>query len=388
MTLIKSPYMESLPSLARLARALAEPPLPAPQASASADLDPTWQRAIAAAEPVGPGRDRVTDGPAEPTVPFSYRTSDDLLRHLPEPARDLLRRLDDHATEARDRSVALTAHVHAAEDRAGRVSLDVAAAIRAAGLPEVQSLDDAQRMAASGRFPSHYTEPMVAHVRRIVGEGDRLAEAQGEVARLRERQRQHAAATVPITALRNRIVTALGRSRPPFKPVELPDVPRGKAERTLAEARALAAEAAAEIERLSGPAVHPDDVLAVAAEAVRQHAATAHRFLRRGTAGTVTLDEPTPGHEAGDRAPVRPLALLCGIAPEATAAWIAEAMPTDATLPRLADRGQALASARQRLREAELIERAALRALGDDLTRLAERPEADPLLVLMVEAGR
>jgi hypothetical protein len=160
-----------------------------------------------------------------------------------------------------------------------------------------------------------------------------------------------------------------------------------KAEKALTEARAAIAALAAEIERLTGPAVHPDDVLTVAAAAVRQHAVSAHRFLRRGTAGTVTLDEPTPGHEAGDRAPVRPLALLCGIAPEATAAWIAEAMPTDATLPRLADRGQALASARQRLREAELLERAAIAALGDPLDRLAERAEADPLLILMVEAG-
>jgi len=384
---IPSDFM-SHPRLADLARRMqAEAPPPAPQAAAaSADLDPIWSRAIDRAGDPTP-RDRIADAP-EREPAFSYRTPEGLTHHLPPAARALLRRLDDAATESRDRSVALTAHVHAAEDRAGRASIDVAAAIRAAGLPEVPDLEAARALAERDRWPERFTEPMISHVRRIVAEGDRLAEAKGEVARLRDRQREHAARTAPITALRDRIVRALGRSRPPFKPVELPTIDLKKAERTLAEARAAIAEAAAEIESLSGPAVHPDDVAEVAAAAVRAHAVSAHRFMRRGTAGSVTLDEPTPGHEAGDRAPVRPLALLCGVMPEAVARWIAEAMPTDPDLPRLADRPRLLAEARARLRQAELGERAAIAALGDPLDRLAERPEADPLLVLMVEAAR
>jgi hypothetical protein len=208
---IPSDFMKH-PRLADLARRMtAEPPAPAPQpAAASADVDPIWSRVLDRAGDPTP-RDTVRDGPAEPTVPFAYRTSDDLLRHLPSEARALLQRLDDHATDARDRSVAMTGHVHAAEDRAGRVAIDVAAAIRAAGLPEVQSLDDARAMVERDRWPERFTEQMINHVRRIVAEGDRLSEAQGEVARLRERQREHAARTAPIVALRDRIVT---RPRP------------------------------------------------------------------------------------------------------------------------------------------------------------------------------
>jgi len=386
MTVIKSPYMESLPSLARLARALAEPPAPAP-AAASADLDPVWRTAIDRAGDPTP-RDRVGDVP-EREPAFSYRTSEDLTRHLPEPARALLRRLDDHATEARDRSVALTAHIHAADDRAARVSIDVAAAIRAAGLPEVQSLDDARAMAARDRWPERFTEPMISHVRRIVAEGARLAEAQGEVARLRDRQRQHAAATAPITALRNRIVTALGRSRPPFKVVELPTIDLKKAERTLTEARAVIATEQAKVERISTARPNEHEAFALALAAVERYGAeSGFGAAVKWTGNEVVIREATPGLSTEDYRPLRPLALLAAVVPQELAAAIARTIGADPDAPLMRDRPRLLAEARARLRQAELLERAAIAALGDPLDRLAERPEADPLLVLMVEAAR
>jgi len=386
MTVIKSPYMQDLPSLARLARTLADPalpPAPAPQAAAaSADLDPVWRTAIDRAGDPTP-RDRVGDVP-EREPAFSFRTSDDLLRHLPPAAVALMRRLDDAATEARDRSVALTAHIHAAEDRAGRVSIDVAAAIRSAGLPEVPDLEAARAMAERDRWPERFTEPQREHVRRIVAEGDRLAEAQAEVARLRERQRQHAEATAPITALRDRIVRALGRSRPPFKPVALPAVDAKKAEAALRGARETIAEAAAEIERISTARPNEHEAFALALAAVERYGAESGLGAAVKWNGTeFTIREATEDHR-----PLRPLALLAAVAPDLVAATIARTIGAHPDAPLMKDRPRLLAEARARLRQAELLERAAIAAMGDPLDRLAERPEADPLLVLMVEAGR
>ncbi len=374
MTIVPSPYLAGTPSLARLAAAA--PPAP---------LDPVWQQAIERQPP--PGRDAVRDAPSEPEPPFRYETSPDLLRHLPEPARALLRRLDEFSTEARDVTVALSRHIDAARDRSGRAALDVAAAIRNAGLPEAATLEQAREMVASDRWPPGFSEPMKAHVRHIVAEGERLREAEQEIARLVERRRDHTAATAPITTLRGRVTHALGRARPPFKEVELPEVSAKLAERTLAEARETITKATAALALLESGTLHPDDVASAAAAAVARHAATAHRFIRRRNE-TVVIEEPTPGREATDQAPTRPLALLCGIAPEATARWLATAIPSDPAAPRLADRPRLLAETRQRLREAELLERAAIAALGDPLDRLAARPEADPLLILGVEAQR
>jgi len=386
--IIPSPYLDKLPKLSEFYKKMpAEPPPPPPQAGAAPNLDPIWQQSI---DGMGDprSRDRVSNGQAEPSTPFSYRTSDNLLRHLPEPARALLQRLDDAATEARDRTVALMRHIYAAEERVSCAALDVAATIKAAGLREITTLQDAREMIANDSWPEGYGGPQREHVRVIVAAGDRLAAAQAEVQRLRERQRAHNDATAPIAALHDRVLRAVGRSRPPFKPVELPAVDAKKAEKVLTEARREITTLAAEIERVEGPAVHPDDLMEVATAAVRQHAVTAHSFLQRGKAGALTLREPIPGLEVGDQAPVRPLALLCGIVPEATARWIADALPADPALPRLADRAQALVAVRERLRQAELLERAAVAALGDPLHRLAERSDSDPLLVLMVEAAR
>ena len=374
MTVIHSPNLANTPSLARLAAA-----------APAAPLDPVWQGAISRQPP--PGRDRVAEAPAEPAPPFAYRTDPRVMDMLPIEGRAVLRRLDDAATEARDRSVALARHLDAARDRVGIASIDVTAAIRAAGLAEVATLGAAREIVASGRWPAAFTEPMRELVRRIVREGERLAEAEAEVDRLAERRREHAAATAPIVALRERVARALGRARPPFKVAPLPEVETKRAAALLATARETIAEAAAEIARLEGDAVHPADVQTIAAEAVARHAAAPHAFVSRSN-GTVLIDEPAPGAEAGDRAPVRPLAVLCGVMPDAVAAWIAAAIPTAPDAPRLAARPAMLAEARRRLREAELAERAAIAAMGDPLDRLAERAEADPLLVVLVEAGR
>jgi hypothetical protein len=385
---IPSDFM-SHPRLADLARWMtAEQPPPAPQpAAASADLDPVWRTAIERAGDPTP-RDRVADAP-EREPAFSYRTPEGLTQHLQPAAVALIRRLDDAATEARDRTVALTAHVHAAEDRAGRVSLDVAAAIRSAGLPEVPDLAAARALVERDRWPERFTEPQREHVRRIVAEGDRLAEAQGEVARLRDRQRQHAAETAPITALRNRIVTALSRSRPPFKPVALPDVPRGKAEKALAEARAAIATEQAEVERISTARPNEHEAFALALAAVERYGAESGLGAVVKWNGTeFTIREVTPGLSTEDHRPLRPLALFAAILPRETAAAIARTIGTDPEAPNMKDRPRVLAEARARLRQAELLERAALHALGDPLDRLAERADSDPLLALGVEAGR
>jgi hypothetical protein len=378
---------KSHPRLAELHRRMQEAPPPVAAASAAEPLDPVWQRAIERAEPPST-RDRVADAP-EREPPFSYRTSEDLTRHLPEPARALLRRLDDFATESRDRSVAMTAHVHAAEDRAGRASLDVQAAIRSDGLPEVPDLDAARAMVARDRWPEHYTEPMISHVRRIVAEGDRLAAAQAEVARLRDRQRAHASATAPIVALRERIVRALGRSRPPFRLVTLPAVYAKKAERVLAEAREAVAELTAEIERIENARPNEHEAFMLALAAVEYYAADSGLSAAVKWNGTeFTIREVTPGLSTEDHRPLRPLALLAAIFPRDVAAAIARTIGADPDAPNMKDRPRLLAEARARRRQAELLERAALAAMGDPLDRLAKRSDVDLLLVLMAEASR
>ncbi len=374
MTVVPSPYLAGTPSLARLHTA-----------APGAPLDPVWQQAIERQPP--PGRDGARDSPAAPEPAFAYRTDPRILDLLPPEARALMRRLDEFSTEARDATIAVSQHIDSARDRAGRISLDVAAAIRAAALPEAATLEAARAMAASDKWPAHLSEPQRAHVLRIVEEGERLREAEAEVAGLVARRRQHADTTSPVTTLRTRVARALGRARPPFTPVALPAIEPKLAERTLGEARGAIAKAAAELTRLEAGALHPDDVTAVAEAAVRRHAAAPHRFVRRRN-DTIMIEEPVPGLAAEDQAPTRPLALLCGVMPDAVAAWLAAAIGSDPDAPRLADRPRLLGAARARLREAGLLERAAIAALGDPLDRLAERSDSDPLLVLMVEAGR
>jgi len=378
MNPIPSPMMTG----PRLADAWRVPPAPA---ASAAPLDPMWQRAIERAEPPG-GRDVVRDAPGrEP--PFAYRTDPAILGRLPPRAAALLRRLDTLATEARDRTLALSGHLDTARDRAGRVSLDVHAAIRAAGLPEAQTADQARTMAALGRWPAHYTEPMRSHVARIVAEAQRHAEAEAEVRDLSERIREHSAAAAPVIALRSRLVEAAARLRPPVRPLDLPEVPAARAAKALAEARRDIEAARAEVDRLERAGLHPDDAPTLAAEAVRQHAerASPHRFIKVER-GAVTIREPHPTMRADDEAPIAPLALLCAVAPDLVAAWLAAALPVDPDAPRLADRPRLIAEARARLREAEITERACLAALGDDPA--AFRPDADRLIALGVEAGR
>jgi hypothetical protein len=369
----------------RLADAWSRAGAPPRPAAADAPLDPTWQRAFERAEPPG-ARDVVRDA-AEREPAFSYRTASEVLNRLPEPAAALLRRLDDAATEARDRTISLSRHLDDARDRAGRVSLDVRAAIRAAGLPEVQTADQARTMAALGKWPAGYGERERSHVARIVAEGQRLAEAEAEVARLREQLRDHNERAAPITALRHRLAEAAGRMRPPIRALALPEVSAAKAERTLAEARREIETVRSEIERIEAAPLHPDDAPQAAREAVQALAArtSPHRFVKTAQ-GTITLREPHPAHHADDDPPVSPLALVASIAPEAVTTWVLSATPTDPDAPRLADRPRLLAEARQRLRDAELAERAAIRALGEPLDMF--RPDADPAVTLMVEGGR
>jgi hypothetical protein len=362
-------------------------PRPAPAAAAAAaPLDPTWQRALANAEPPG-ARDRVTDA-AEREPAFSYRTDPALLDRLPEPAAALLRRLDEAATEARDRTISLSRHLDDAGDRAGRVSLDVRAAIRAAGLPEVQTADQARTMAALGRWPAGYGERERSHVARIVAEGQRLAEAEAEVARLRERLRDHNATAAPITARRHRLAEAAARLRPPVRALDLPEVDLKRAEKALAAARETIAEARAEIERIEAALPTPADAEALAREAVARYGAEGGglRAAVKWNGRAIDIMEVPAGLSTEDRRPLRPLALLAAVAPDAVAAAIARAIGTDPDAPPVADRPRLLAEARARLREAELAERAAIRALGEPLDMF--RPDADPAITLMVEGGR
>jgi hypothetical protein len=378
--MIPSPYMSG-PRLATAWHRAGAPPRPA--AAADAPLDPTWQRAIARAEPGN--RDRVGDSAEAP--PFSFRTDEALLRRLPPAAAELLRRLDDAATESRDRTVALSRHLDDARDRAGRVALDVGAAIRSAGLPEVQTLDAARTMAALGKWPAHYTEPMKSHVARIVAEGQRLAEAEAEVRRLQEKLHAHNATAAPITALRHRLAEAASRLRPPVRAIELPPVDPKRAEKGLAEARDAIAATAAAIARIEGARPHPDDAETLAAEAVARYGAESGlRAAVKWDGRAISIMEVPAGLSTEDRRPLRPLALLCAVMPDLVAAAIARAIGSDPDAPRLADRPAMLAELRQRLREAELVERGALRALGDDLTLF--RPDADPAVTLMVEVAR
>jgi hypothetical protein len=382
VTIIFSPYMANTPRLAAAWQRAGSAPRPA----AAADAHPVLERAFANAEPPG-ARDRVTDA-AEPAPPFAFRTPDEVLRRLPPAAAELLRRLDDAATEARDRTVSLSRHLDDARDRAGRVSLDANAAISAAKLPEAQTLDQARTLAALGKWPAHYTEPMRAHVARVVAEGQRLGEAEAEVARLRQKLAAHNERAAPITALRNRLAEAAARLRPPVKPLELPAIDPKRAEETLAEARDAIAETRAEIAAIETARPHPDDAEALAAEAVRRYATDAGglRAAVRWDGGAITITEAVPGLATEDRRPLRPLAVLAAVMPDAVAAAIARTIGADPDAPRVADRPRLLAALRQRLREAEIAERSALAALGDPLDLF--RPDADPLVALGVEPSR
>jgi hypothetical protein len=378
--IIHSDFMNG-PRLADLVRAQRAAP-PAPAAAAPAEpLHPVWQKALANAEPPG-ARDVVRDSVGS-EEPFIYRTSDDILRRLPERARELLRRFDAAATEARDRTIALGGHVNAASDRAGRISLDVQAVLRAAKRADLQTVEDARRVAKSPGA----TGPEKAWAERIIAEADRLAEAQAEHADLVRRRREHAERTAPLTALRARLTEAAARLRPPVRALDLPNVPAAKAERMLADSRREIGDLRAEIERIEAALPSAHEALILAAEAVQRYGAEAGLGAAvKWTSAGISIAEPVPGLDLEDRRPLRPLALFCAIAPDITARAIAKALGSDPDAPLMADRPRLLAEARQRLREAELRERAAIAAMGDDLTLF--RPDADAAITLMVEGAR
>lgn len=382
---IPSEFMTG-PRLADLARRPPAPPAPpAPAAAAASDLDPVFARAIEVVGDPAP-RDRVTDA-AEPESAFAFRVAETLLAKLPEPARALLRRLDRAATEARDMTVALGRHIDAAGDRIGRVNIDVRAAIQYARLNEVQNLEAARAIVASDRWPVGFTEPMKATVRRIVAEGERLAEAQAEHAELIRRRQEHATRTAPLLALRRRLADAAAKLRPPIRPLELPSIDAKRAERTIADARQTIAAARADIEAIETAPPAKDEVLALATAAVRRYGAQAGLgSVVRWNGVAFTIAEPMPGLDTEDRRPLRPLALLCAIAPELVAGTVANMVRSAPDAPLVAHRPSLLAEARQRLRAAEIAERAAIAALGDPLD--AFRADADPLVTLAVEGGR
>lgn len=358
--------------------------MPAAAAAAAEPLHPAFARAIERTAPPG---DRVGDA-ADREPPFSYRTDPALLDRLPERARTLLRRLDNAATEGRDRTIALSGHLDAARDRAGRISIDVQAAIRAAALPEVASLDQARTMAALGRWPAHYTDPMRAHVARIVAEGQRLDQAEAEARDLADRLREHNQRAAPIFALRSRLVEAAARVRAPVRELALPDVPASRAPKALAEARAAITEARAARAAIETAPVNWHEARALAGEAVARYAAEAGGLAAavKWTGREIVITEAVPGLASEDRRPLRPLALLCAVIPDAVAAAIVDTLETSNDAPLAADRLRLIAGARARLRDAEVMERAALAALGDDPASF--RPDCDPLIALAVEVGR
>jgi hypothetical protein len=377
---IPSPYMSG-PRLADAWHRAGAPPRPT-----AADVHPALAEAAARAEPAQ-GRDAVRDAPDQPP-PFAYRTDDAVLARLPPAAAALMRRFDDAATEARDKTVSLSRHVDDARDRAGRISVDVSGAIRAAGLPEVQTLDAARTMAALGKWPAGYGERERAHVARIVAEGQRLAEAEAEVQRLREKLHAHNATAAPLTALRQRLAEAAARLRPPIRAIDLPEIEPKRAEKMLAEARREIETSRAEIARVETALPTPDDAEALAAEAVARYGAETGglRAAVRWNGRAISINEPTPGLSTEDHRPLRPLALLCAVAPDLVAEAIARTIGADPDAPPVAARPAMLAEARARLREAEMTERAAIAALGDPLD--AFRPDADPFVTLMVEGSR
>jgi hypothetical protein len=381
--IIPSPYLDGLPRLSDLARHAqrAAPPPPAATAAPAEPIHPALQRGI---EALGDGRprDTVRDAPDQPPA-FSYRTPPEVLDRLPEPARALLRRLDRECTEARDVTISLGRHIDAASDRIGSISIDLQALLRAAKRADLQTVEDARRIAKSPGA----TGPERAWAERIIAEADRLAEARAEHADLVRRRREHAERSAPLTALRQRLTEAAARLRPPVRELALPSVDAKKAEKVLGDSRREIGDLRAEIERLETAPLHPADAPDAVAAAVAHLAerTSPHRFLKVVN-GAVTLHEPHPVHHAEDEAPIAPLALLASAAPDIVTRWLLGAVPTDAKAPRAGDRPRLLAEARARLREAELAERGAIAAMGDDLALF--RPDADPLIVLAVEAGR
>lgn len=379
------PYRQTIPSEwmagPRLSRAAAPPPAPA----AAADLHPVWQQAISRAEPPGQ-RDRVHDAPDQPPA-FSYRTPPEVLARLPERTAALLRRLDRECTDARDRGVALGRHVDDASDRVGAALLDLRAAIQSAALPEVPDAATARTMVATQKWPAGFTEPMRARVVAIVAAAQRVDDARREHAELVDRRRQDAERTAPLIALRQRVAEAAARLRPPVRAIALHDIEPRRARTVLEQARSDITDLREQIASIEAAPLHPDDAEAEARRAVAQHAerGSAHRFVKLSN-GRITVYEPHPTHHVEDHPPIPPLALLAAVMPEAMANWMLAAIPTAPDAPRLSERPAMLAEARQRMRTAELAERAALRAMGDPLDMF--RPDADPLITLAVEAGR
>ncbi|WP_019013172.1 hypothetical protein [Elioraea tepidiphila] len=379
MTVIPSPYMAG-PRLAD-----ARPRAAAAPAASAEPLHPVWEKAIAAAEPPA-ARDRVADAPDQPPA-FSFRTPDDLLRRLPAPAAALLRRLDDAATEARDRTVALGRHIDAAHDRLAVRRADLHGAIRAARQHRLETVDDARRVLATPPTSREWGEAERRHAEVIVAAADRAAEVEAEIARLRARLAEHNLAAAPIAALRQRLAEAAGRLRPPIRALDLPAIDAKKPDRALADARAAIATIRAGIEAIETALPPPADAEALAAEAVRRYGAEAGlSAAAKWTGRDIVIAEAVPGLASDDRRPLRPLALLCAVMPDLVADVIVRAIGTDADAPPVADRPRLIADLRQRLREAELRERAAIAALGDPLEVF--RPDADPAITLMVEAGR
>lgn len=371
--LIPSPFMNAL----RASDAWLKP-LAADAVSPDA-LHPAWQKVAEKAKPPG---DRVSDAP-EREPPFHYRIDSALLDRLPERAAALVRKLNVLATDARDRTVALSRHVDAARDRVALAQIDLAAAFRAASRADLSSVEEAKRALAS----ENTAEAKRGYAASIVAAAKRLDDAEAEVRDLAERLREHNERTAPLIALRQRLIEAAARLRPPVKALDLREVPSSRASKILAEARRDIEAARAEIARLEASGLHPDDAPGLVAEAVRHHAerATPHRFVIVDN-GRVTIREPNPNLRADDEALIAPLALLCAAFPDAITAWLASALPTDADAPRAADRLRLIDEARAKLRQAELTERACLAAMGDDPPSF--RSDADPLITLAVEASR
>ncbi|MCS6921299.1 MAG: hypothetical protein NZM07_05175 [Elioraea sp.] len=343
------------------------------------------EKAFASAETPS-NRDTVRDAPDTP-APFAYRTPDEVLRRLPEPAATLLRRLDDAATSARDTTVAITQHINAAYDRLAVRRTDLAATLRAARRHDLETEADARRVLASSPESRNWGPAERAHAEAIVRAAERCAEVEGEIARLRERLHAHNAVGAPLTALRNRLADAAARLRPPMRELVLPEIDARKAERVLREARAEMEDARAEIAAIEAAMPTPADAERLAREAVALHARNSGlRSAVRWDGRVIAITEPFVSAPLEDRAPLRPLALLCAIAPDQVARAIADAIGSDPAAPPVADRPRLIAEARSRLRAAELRERAALRAMGDPLEMF--RPDTEAHVSLMLEGER
>ena len=339
-------YYMAGPRLADLAlAALAEaPPAPAagvegpppsprlPDAAVRAIKDVTFEvRSLYSA---------VSDSMHEPSN-YAYRTERALLDRLPPDAAAIRRRLDRAATEATAASLARQELTAAAAERHRAARAHVAWLLDQMCIPELRSIEDLGRAdAILQHYPETQRDQVAAKIARVKDEARAIAEAEDDLTAAR-------AAADPagprVIALRHHVAEALARSGPPFKLIELPTIDAKRAERVLAEAHEAITELADEVARIetAGPNEHEAFALAFAA-----------------------------------------------VVPQELAAALVRTIGTDEGAPLMKDRPRLLAEARARLRQAELLERAALAAMGDPRDRLSERSDSDPLLTILAEAGR